>query len=435
MQSFRFLLGPNALTVHSRHECEKTPMISTILWLAMGVQASGNPMDSALIDGDKVHIFLPPILVSEGRHLWSTWSSDGMYLLVASENVDVAPKEYKEGWEGKKLAPRDADLEIHSYSMRSGTSKRLYQGKKPFGSRAHIVFFLGTDVAIVNLTISGGSQTEILRVTCGSSKVEIVDRTTNQTYISIDPSGQLIGVTDRQTWLRFIGKDGKVYPKQQLPAEGAVVWDSNKDPLLVTLQGGIYAVNPNGGFASTDRRPSKTQVPDGIETRIATGSPSVGVEGSGPRLDVVMASVRQTERWIPIAYDARNDEVSPTSNGVFFTSYSLNMVRPVVEISKAAFDEMLAKAERNKIMAEVSQIGRALLMFSADNDGAFPTEEQLANRAIDAYLQSPSILSGFVYSGVSGNLGASETQMGYKLCPGGRAVLFQDGHVTFVPNR
>ena len=410
-------------------------MISTIALLAIGLQASADPMDSALIDGDKVHIFLPAILVSEGRHLSSSWSSDGMYLLVASERVVVAPKEYKEGWEGKKLAPREVDLELHSYSTRTGTAKRLYHTRKPFGSRAHTVFFPSTDIAIVNLSVSDGAQTEIVRVTCGSSKAEVIDKPTTLTYISIDPGGRLVGVTDRQTWVTFVGRDGKLYPKQQLPTEGAVAWDSNNAPLLVTLQGVSYAINPSGGFEPTDRRPARVQVAEVHDTRLATSSPSMAVEGSATRLEVVMASVRQTERWIPIAYDARNDEVSPASNGVFYVSNNLNMVRPVIEVSKAAFDALLAQAERNKIMSQVAQIGRALQMYASDNNDAFPSEEQLASGAVDPYLQSPSMLSGFVYNGIKGSAPPSEMEVGYKLCPGGRAVLFQDGHVIFVPGR
>jgi prepilin-type processing-associated H-X9-DG protein len=86
-------------------------------------------------------------------------------------------------------------------------------------------------------------------------------------------------------------------------------------------------------------------------------------------------------------------------------------------------------------MSKVAEIGKALMMFAADNDDAFPTDEQMANRALDGYVADSTLLNGFVYSGVSGNLGAAVTQVGYMLCPGGRAVLFQDGHVTFVPDR
>ena len=86
-------------------------------------------------------------------------------------------------------------------------------------------------------------------------------------------------------------------------------------------------------------------------------------------------------------------------------------------------------------MSEVSQIGRALQMYSTDHNGAFPSEEELANRAVDPYLASPSILGDFVYNGVRGNLGPAVTEVGYKFCPGGRAVLFQDGHVAFVADR
>jgi prepilin-type processing-associated H-X9-DG protein len=87
-------------------------------------------------------------------------------------------------------------------------------------------------------------------------------------------------------------------------------------------------------------------------------------------------------------------------------------------------------------MAKLSQIGKALMMFASDNDDAFPTQEQLDNRGIDGYLGNPSLLNGFVYNGRTA-MGDSpaRTEAGYMLCPGGRAILFQDGHVVFVPDR
>ena len=411
-------------------------MISTMLMLAVGLQASSpNPMDSALIDGDKVHIFLPQVLVSEGRLLASGWSSDGMYLLVLSEKIDIAPKEYKEGWEGKKLTPRDVDVEVHVFSMRSGTSKRLYHRKRPFGSEGFIRFLEGSDTAVVSIGDARGTGSEILRVVSGTSKVEIIEKASDFIDVGFGPKNDLVSLHVRGGWVRFIGTDGKLYTKQPTPQGAIVVWSTQSEPLLIIGDGGVFAINPSGGFEPTNGRPSTPYLIKAPETRIQASSPPLGVDGVPARLNTILASVIQTQRSIVVAVEATNPEVSPTSSGIFFMSNGLNLVRPIVEISKTTFDEVLAKAARNLAMQKAAQIGKALIMYSGDNDDAFPTAEEFANGALDGYLGDKSILNGFAYTGTSDDLGPAATQVGYLLCPGGRAVLFQDGHVVFEPDR
>jgi hypothetical protein len=194
----------------------------------------------------------------------------------------------------------------------------------------------------------------------------------------------------------------------------------------------FFVIDPLGGEARIENGQPDIHYLEEPPISFAIGQSNMPIPGRRKPVPIVLATAHG--KSVGVGFDAMRRSASDT--GVLFSSGAINMVRPVIQVSKTAFEEIVAKEERGEIMAKLSQIGKALMMFAGDNDHAFPTQEQLNNRGIDGYLGDPSLLKGFVYHGRTA-IGDSpaRTEAGYMLCPGGRAILFQDGHVVFVPDR
>lgn len=83
-------------------------------------------------------------------------------------------------------------------------------------------------------------------------------------------------------------------------------------------------------------------------------------------------------------------------------------------------------------------VALALIMYASDMDDVLPPTDRLQD--IMPYLKDQSILNGFVYD-YSGERNMSkvenpgETVIGYMPGNGGRAVVYIDGHVKWVPDK
>jgi hypothetical protein len=276
-----------------------------------------------------------------------------------------------------------------------------------------------------------------LRITCGTSRVEAIEvidgQPTQNPTILPDPLGKyLASQTFEPPTIRFITPNGKLAPRRPLPFPNYGMWTAEGEYLVARTREEFYSVSPETGETSIVTGKPNFQPLTEPEMPFRTRVSNLPIPGRKEPIKVVLASLG--ERSIGVAFDAQSDVTS--KGGVFFRSGFINMVRPVVQISKAAFDEVVAKEERAEAMRKLSQIGKALIMYGADNDDTFPTAEQLDAGAISGYLGEPGILNGFVYNGNT-TYGSSpaQTEFGYMLCPGGKAVVYQDGHVKFVPDR
>src|SRR5688500_130926 len=157
---------------------------ATLIVFASIAQVNLSVADSALIDGEKVHLFLPPVLVCEGRWLSSQWSDDGQYLIVVSEHSTIAPGDYREYFESGKTTNSKTDVKVAAFSMRTGRARELWSVESRPLSRADCVFFRNSDVAIVSVT-QPDSKSYIVRVTASTSKAEIVETLASAPHVTV----------------------------------------------------------------------------------------------------------------------------------------------------------------------------------------------------------------------------------------------------------
>ncbi len=146
-----------------------------------------------------------------------------------------------------------------------------------------------------------------------------------------------------------------------------------------------------------------------------------------------------------IATHARLETQLATENtaAVLFTRDGSLCATPIFRLPARALEDALRGIQRTATMSNAKQIGIALMMYSQDYDENLPLPGSGVQDAAGPYLKNPSVFAnpgtgenGFVYSyqgptGV-GQIGQpATTQLGFVSGPGGRAIIWADGHVTW----
>ena len=97
-----------------------------------------------------------------------------------------------------------------------------------------------------------------------------------------------------------------------------------------------------------------------------------------------------------------------------------------------------AEVQKAAAIQNAKQVGLGILMYTQDYDEMFPPETDFAQN-LGPYLKNDSVFQGFSYTRPGVNMAAiseaAQTVMGYVAAPGGRAVLFTDGHVVWEPQK
>jgi prepilin-type processing-associated H-X9-DG protein len=95
---------------------------------------------------------------------------------------------------------------------------------------------------------------------------------------------------------------------------------------------------------------------------------------------------------------------------------------------------MRDEARRSELMMRGKMVALAVMMYVQDHEFGLPPTDQVPG-AILPYLKDASAAEGFVYEIGGGKLAdhaaPATTVMGYLSGPGGRAVVYLDGHVEW----
>ncbi len=134
---------------------------------------------------------------------------------------------------------------------------------------------------------------------------------------------------------------------------------------------------------------------------------------------------------------------SESAGAVLFTRDGSLCAAPMFRLPAAAFEQALRGVQRTATMQNAKQIGLAVMMYAQDYDENFPLPGNGVQDAVGPYLRNPSVFEnpgngspGFTFS-YNGSTSMSAigkpatTQLGYVSGPGGRAIIWADGHVTW----
>jgi prepilin-type processing-associated H-X9-DG protein len=136
-----------------------------------------------------------------------------------------------------------------------------------------------------------------------------------------------------------------------------------------------------------------------------------------------------------VTADGKDASFVPGGAGVMFQSQNAYWFTPVLKIGKEAYLMARHAAERQVALSNAKQLGLAAIMFAQDNNEVLPSSDGIEAKLMP-YVQNSALFSGFTYTFAGGALAdissTSETILGHVAGPGGRAVLYADGHAKWV---
>ena len=135
-----------------------------------------------------------------------------------------------------------------------------------------------------------------------------------------------------------------------------------------------------------------------------------------------------------VATDSGSGQFLSNGQGVVYDSNGALWFAPMVHMSLEQFKEMRDTALRAQLMNNAKQLGLGLLMYTQDYDEMLPDPDGI-NTKVEPYIKNMELFNGFSYTFPGGALKdiekPSETELGYVTGPGGRAVIYVDGHVKW----
>ncbi|MBI3721736.1 MAG: hypothetical protein HY248_04210, partial [Fimbriimonas ginsengisoli] len=138
--------------------------------------------------------------------------------------------------------------------------------------------------------------------------------------------------------------------------------------------------------------------------------------------------------------------LAPDGGAAVYVSQGAAWVMPFLRVSREQFLEARRAALRSVAISNAKQIGLAIMMYIQDYDETYPPAGATINDRLSPYLKNKESFNtpgtdtpGFVYlSDVSPQSSINEpatTTIGYLLGPGGRALIYADGHVVWQEDK
>jgi hypothetical protein len=139
-----------------------------------------------------------------------------------------------------------------------------------------------------------------------------------------------------------------------------------------------------------------------------------------------------------IAADAANATLLPANDVVVYHAQGAVWATPLLRLDKAQFIAMRDAARRTTVLSNGKQLGLAVMMYAQDYDETYPTGDNI-NAKLTPYLKNDALFQGFTYTFGGGAMSSvekpAETELGFVTGPGGRAVIYADGHVKWRPDQ
>lgn len=131
-------------------------------------------------------------------------------------------------------------------------------------------------------------------------------------------------------------------------------------------------------------------------------------------------------------------EIHPSGASVAYLDNGALLLRDIRPFDHDLAERMKAAALKAQAMSQAKQVGTALLIYAADMDDVLPNGENFVNRLMP-YLKDRKMLDGFSYTFAGGSMSQiqnpEKVELGFTMAPGGRAVVYADGHAQWVPDK
>lgn len=414
----------------------------------------GNVRTDFVVTDLEAHLLLPAQLVCEPIVSSISWSEDGSKL-VALRHV-VSPKRPSTGSSDMAVAGQDLlsieRTEIVFWDKRTSRSRVALKMAPAEGSLGPIEWAGPnhvTSVAQLTRRNARGEVTGTNAVLLISSEApaKVLVETDAPIQTTSSPTGSGILVWEQAEMLRpsvarLFDLRGVQVTTVALPAGAFPIWGSSGRLFLIAKTVGRpqwSLVDPRNGSITVAQPEPPRERPVGAFRLVYSKSPILSTP-SEP-LAVTVASLTATRGKVVqnavVAADVTGAEVSPGGHSVVFVTQGAGMVRPIAGVPLDLFAKARDAALRTEALSRAKQVGIAFLMYAADNDDALPGKQGWENR-IEPYLKNRSLFENFTFTYEGGSLDQlakpAETELGYVAGPGGRAVVYADGHAKWVPD-
>lgn len=128
--------------------------------------------------------------------------------------------------------------------------------------------------------------------------------------------------------------------------------------------------------------------------------------------------------------------LAPTDDGLLFEQYGALLFSDILRLDSYKLRQPDPEATADAV-SRAKQIGTAIVMWASDHDDRMPSPSEFPE-ALTPYARDMSIFQGFVYTNTFSHLSGpdepAKTEMGYIRVRGGRAVVYMDSSVRFIPD-
>lgn len=427
---------------------------------------------------EKVYGVMPPELVAAPHVADASWSASGKWLLANRLDAQVSKKMMESVVMGTPAPPPSADYVLLVWNADSRRSHELLKLPAIGSDIKTAAWMPGTDRALVLVHEmldftegKPGKERWTLYSSSAGSQLEQMFRsedsgeTTSSIWLTMSPTKPLAFVSlphfsppsaaggpKRDLSIHLVNASGSAQ-QIKLPEHQHVngMFDEKGDPILQVfpksfpgeqVQPTYFAVSQHGSATRLDKAPSLAQ-----HEQPKLGNDFLKIEGDLQTSKVGSRSVPIGSLWLSGAKDAESSAFvagavegampSPTMSEIAYIQSGTLFVRGVVALPRKAAEEARNAAKRSELLTRVKQVGLAAIMYASDHDDVFPGKD--VNELFMPYLKNSSMLAQFVWTYPGGPMNdiraPAETELGFIPGPGGRAVVYADGHAKWVPDK
>lgn len=420
------------------------------------------------------------------------FSDSGRYLLVTRQEMKFSQRTL-----AKSLATRQPPPMETSIVIWDSQSREVHMVWKSTGEGTRvdgINWLVGSDVALVLVegrvppavqAAPGGPpvraimRQSLLRIVPGADRAQVIagsdDVEKEALYLFVSPARPLAILqrslvrpeqspgerySDRmQQMMTVIGSNGRLgksYPAAPGYMVYQVEWDADGAPILngFTRKGAEKPVKTRvlfdvktGAIAATDKPapPPVVRTPDRF-TNVAGG---IRLKPGGTVVKEGTTSLSVGTLWLEaiesteqpralVSADSTGGQLAPNGDAIVFQSQNTLMAVPLLHVDKAVLQAARDAAKRMELLSKGKQIALATLMYAQDYDEVLPNGDDLVSK-LTPYAKDASIFDGLSYTLSGGPLkdieSPAETELGFLAGPGGRAVIYVDGHVKWKSDK
>ena len=130
-------------------------------------------------------------------------------------------------------------------------------------------------------------------------------------------------------------------------------------------------------------------------------------------------------------------EFSNQSDIVVYQDAGSLLFRVIQPVDPATAKKLGLDMIKRKLLSKAKQVGTGFMIYGSDNDDVLPGAEGWENKLMP-YMKNRDLMNDFNYTFKGGDLANVEdpanTELGFVVGPGGRAVVYVDGHAKWVAN-